>query len=72
MNKEDRLEKLAALIHRQWSHWTRYMLDNMSEENRDRWKRQIETPYELLSEAEKDSDRSWAALILYSMQEDKK
>lgn len=54
------LERLAELEHEQWAHWTKYMLDNLSPENIERWRRQIETPYEQLSEMEKGSDRQWA------------
>jgi len=53
-------EMLAALEHDQWAHWTRYMLANLTPENIERWKRQVETPYSELSEKEKDSDREWA------------
>lgn len=61
-------EKLAELEHRQWAHWTRYMLDNLSFENIERWKRQIQTPYNELPEAEKDSDRVWADKVLEVLQ----
>ena len=57
-------EALADLEHRQWAHWTRYMLDNMMPENIARWRSQIETPYVDLTEAEKDSDRVWADKVL--------
>jgi hypothetical protein len=53
------LEKLAALEHEQWAHWTRYMLDNMTPENIARWRQQINTPYKNLTEQEKESDREW-------------
>jgi hypothetical protein len=53
-------EKLAALEHDQWAHWTKYMLSNLTPENIARWKKQIDTPYADLSEKEKDSDREWA------------
>ena len=53
-------ETLAALEHEQWSHWTKYMLANMTKENIAKWKKQIDTPYEKLTEKEKDSDREWA------------
>lgn len=56
----DILEKLAELEHQQWAHWTRYMLDNLTEENIARWRKQIEVPYSMLSEKEKESDRKWA------------
>jgi len=58
------LEKLAALEHEQWAHWTEYMLANMTEENVERWKRQIKTAYVDLSEKEKESDREWARRVL--------
>ena len=61
-------EKLAELEHRQWAHWTRYMLDNLSFENIERWKRQLETPYNELPEAEKESDRNWADKVLEVLQ----
>jgi hypothetical protein len=60
-------EALANLEHEQWAHWTKYMLANLTPENIERWKRQIETPYDQLSEAEKDSDREWADRVLKIM-----
>lgn len=60
-------ERLAALEHEQWAHWTKYMLDNLTPENIERWRRQIETPYEQLTEAEKDSDREWADKVFKTM-----
>lgn len=57
-------ERLAALEHEQWARWTRHMLDHLSHENVERWRRQIDTPYELLSEPEKQSDREWADRVL--------
>lgn len=61
------LEALAALEHERWSHWQRY-LHEQCESNSDgsltipaelvtRWKRQMSTPYQLLTEKEKNSDR---------------
>ena len=57
------IERLAELEHEQWVHWTRYMLDNLTPENIERWKGQIETPYSELSEKEKESDRVWARKV---------
>jgi hypothetical protein len=57
-------ERLAALEHEQWAHWTRHLLGNLTPENIERWRRQIDTPYDQLSEAEKDSDREWADRVL--------
>jgi len=58
-------ENLAELEHEQWAHWTRYMLNNLTEENISRWKKQIETPYNMLSEEEKESDRTWARKVIF-------
>jgi hypothetical protein len=57
-------EELANLEHQQWAHWTQYMLDNLTPENIERWRRQIDTPYSELSEKEKASDRNWADKVL--------
>ena len=54
------IEAVAAVEHDQWVHWTVYMLENNTEENAERWRRQITTPYAELTEAEKESDREWA------------
>jgi len=61
----DMLEEVADLEHAQWSHWTKYMLDNLTPENIERWRRQIDTPYSELTEKEKDSDREWARKVMY-------
>lgn len=58
------IENLADLEHAQWSHWTKYMLDNLTEKNIQRWKKQIETPHSELSEKEKESDMEWARKVL--------
>ena len=67
------LEKLAALEHEQWAHWTEYMVKSVpvefSNEDIKRWRRQIETPYEELSEYEKDADRIWASKVLVIIME---
>lgn len=66
-------EKLASYAHKQWSGWMDYLFSkcvNPIEADTgtviipkwavERWKRQIETPYEELSEPEKESDRKEA------------
>ncbi len=58
------IEKLADLEHQQWSHWTRYFLDNLNPTNKCKWVFQLETPYSELSEKEKESDRKWARKVL--------
>lgn len=64
-NKDtDLREKLSALEHDQWAHWTQYMLDNLTDENIARWKKQCKTEYKNLSEKEKDSDREWADKVI--------
>lgn len=63
----DGIERLADQEHRQWAHWTTYMLDNMTPENVARWQRQAATDYENLSDAEKESDRKWARAAIRAM-----
>lgn len=58
------VEKIAPFEHEQWAHWTKYMLDNLTDKNIVRWRKQIETKYEDLSEEEKESDRVWARKLL--------
>ena len=58
------LEQLAEIEHIQWAHWTKYMLDHSTPENIERWKKQSDTPYSELSEAEKDLDRDWARKVI--------
>ena len=58
----DLRERLAALEHEQWTHWTRHLLDHLTPENIGWWRRQIETSYEQLSEPEKQ--REWADRVL--------
>ena len=36
------------------------MLENLTDENISRWRRQIKINYDDLSEKEKESDREWA------------
>ena len=73
INMENLLEDLAELEHKQWAHWTKYMLNRLDEMQKkginstiqiEYWHRQIATPYSELSEKEKDSDRSWASKSL--------
>jgi len=77
-NKNALREELAALSHRQWSGWMDYMFASCDENLEDgsiyipselveRWKRQARTPYEELSEEEKDSDRAEADRVLETM-----
>lgn len=89
-NSEEMVEKLADLIHYQWSHWMKYLKSKMAfsqkpllqlydkdgnpsdkayevaivKKDWDRWERQMNTPYDKLSEEEKESDREWARKML--------
>lgn len=67
-------EKLASLSHDQWSGWMRWLFDK-SIRNPDgswtippswsaRWWNQMHTPYDSLSEEEKESDRKEADRVL--------
>lgn len=58
------LEALAALEHEQWRDWTKYMLDNFSDENIERWKKQFQKPYDELDDKDKEKDRVWARKVL--------
>lgn len=79
-NEEDRsynmlIEKLADYAHKAWTGWMQHVFINCCKENDDgslvipkwavdRWTRQMKTPYEELSELEKESDREEAREIL--------
>lgn len=64
------IERLAALSHEQWAGWARWMFEKWDQNHasgepfQDRWKRQIATPYDQLSEAEQESDRREARKML--------
>jgi hypothetical protein len=72
--RERTRERLAALEHRQWSHWMRYMFSRCIRKKHgdlhiplemvQRWERQMNTPYEKLDDMERQSDRSWADKVL--------
>ena len=64
---EHMTEKLAAIEHERWSHWQRYLHSRAKREPDGtlvlpadlvtHWERLMGTPYDTLSEAEKESDR---------------
>lgn len=67
-------EALAAYAHNLWTKWMTWVFE-VSTENEDgsvtipldkvlRWKRQMDTPYTLLSEEEKESDRKQVGGII--------
>lgn len=67
-------EKIAWEQHAIWAHWMEYLFDCSSllgdgvvlipSDKVKRWKRQMKTPYHLLSEKEKESDRHQADKII--------
>ena len=67
-------EQLAAQEHDSWSRWMKYLFSKSKEnedgsvtipkDSVDRWKRQVATEYEKLSEKEKESDRAEVAKFL--------
>lgn len=74
-NKTKKLrEELADYAHQAWSHWMKYLFKKSSESEDGvviipddlvlRWKRQIETQYNDLTEKEKESDRKEADKML--------
>lgn len=64
------LEKLAELEHEQWSHMAKTFLRvGNKPENRERWARQIRSPYSKLSEEEKEHDRKWARKVIAVLKE---
>lgn len=70
----DLREVIAAIEHERWSHWQRYLHEQclvnedgsltIPAELVDRWARQMNTPYDALTEKEKDSDREQADAYL--------
>lgn len=74
------VEKLAAIEHERWSHWQRYMHSKgklqadgsliIPEELVKHWERLIETPYNVLTEKEKESDREQVRRYLPTIAEE--
>lgn len=68
------LEKLAAAEHERWAHWQRYLHQQcipgpdgsltIPADLVRQWTEQMDTPYDDLTEAEKDSDRDQVARYL--------
>ena len=73
-NREDIREVIAAVSHSIWASWMDWLFEicpedygmrhSIPHETAERWKRQIATRYEDLSEREKDLDRKEADKIL--------
>ena len=75
---EAQRERLASAVHTSWSHWMQHLFTNATA-NSDgsvtipaalttRWKRQMTTEYDLLSETEKNSDRKQADKLLNAIE----
>lgn len=71
MNRQDLIEKIAELQHTQWSDWTRWMLEKRFSHNAktgemyiDRWRRQMNTSYDELTDDERENDRIEARKVL--------
>lgn len=60
------IERLAALEHDQWAFLIKHLLEvepTISQERREKWLKLAATPYEELSEEEKEKDRVWARKV---------
>lgn len=68
------VDRIAAIQHQIWSHWMKYLFD-VSIQNEDgtvtipaskvhRWKRQMNTQYDDLSDSEKASDIEQAERVV--------
>lgn len=66
----DLLEKLAEHDHKEWIEQTKYMLENMTPENIERWNKEIEIPYKELKNHEKVPSREKALEIIEIFKED--
>ena len=80
MHEVELIEKLAELCHEQWSDWMKYLFSRckvnfdgsvtIPEWAVTRWKNQIITTYEDLSENEKNSDRDEARKFIKLLKEE--
>ena len=82
-SKEELIEQLADKEHASWARWMKYLFSKCAVRDAgygsweccipsdlvERWKRQAYTPYEKLSEQEKQSDRDEVAHILPIIEE---
>lgn len=72
-------EKLSACEHDSWSRWMKHLFSvsskhpdgsvTISSDLVSRWERQLNTPYEQLSESEKESDRKEVDMFLNVLME---
>lgn len=74
MDEEELIESIAAVQHAIWSHWMRYMFTcgqfdpdgtwHMPAFKAERWQRQMDTPYNELTDGERESDRDQARKVI--------
>lgn len=74
---EDLMEQMAAVEHERWSKWIKYQFGKCVRDANgslivphdlvERWQRQAATPYEALSEKEKETDREEVRTILKTL-----
>lgn len=62
-------ERIAANEHKRWSVWMSAMLANMTDEHIEWWVKLAETPYDELSEDEKEMARDQANMMLSDVPE---
>ena len=58
VDNEELVEILADIEHERWSSWMCHQFENWTDENIERWKTQMVTPYNDLPEHSKESDRN--------------
>jgi len=58
--REKRMDCLTVLEHERWIYWVNYLLDNYTPENVKLWVEKLVTPYDELTEADKELHRTWA------------
>lgn len=74
MSRVELVEELAEVEHARWAHWQRYLHDQCEvlPDGRlaipahlvERWEIQIATPYDELSDKEKESDREQVQRVI--------
>jgi hypothetical protein len=66
ISKEDIREKLASMIHNEWMSWSKAVAGDVDPARKARWEK-LWTPYDQLTEPQKDQDRIWADKVLKVM-----
>jgi Cft2 family RNA processing exonuclease len=78
VSDQEIIEQLADEVHAIWAHWMKYLFSICAQQpdgsviippdKVERWQRQLATPYQALSEREKQSDRNQAVKLLRIIQ----